>query len=142
MYETVLLEELARLRQYLLHLEDLFSQESKILEDCTSAYLHEAYIYILCCYKELVSFTIAFSWKIKLILSLNNLHLIQWFNSIKMSFINFWIQKSCFFSIICFESCDLWFQHSFSVSHMWTRKKDTLYEKSSFKIFMNQKVIV
>jgi len=60
-HETALLEGLARLRQYLPHLEGLSSREGKILEDCASAYLHGAYIYVLCRHEGLVSFTIASS---------------------------------------------------------------------------------
>lgn len=55
----VLHERLTEVNQYMSCLDDLFSWECKILEDCTTAYLHEAYIYVLCHYEQLDGFIIA-----------------------------------------------------------------------------------
>ncbi len=59
--ETALLESLTSVRQHLPHLEGLSSRERKILVDCASAYLHGAYIYVLCRREGLVGFIIASS---------------------------------------------------------------------------------
>jgi len=57
--ETAFLEGLTRVSQHLPHLGGLSSREGKILEDCASAYLHGAYIYVLCRREGLVGFTVA-----------------------------------------------------------------------------------
>lgn len=44
-------EQLIKVRQHLPDFENLSDRERKILKDCASAYLHRAFIYVLCCFE-------------------------------------------------------------------------------------------